>query len=234
MKLRSLKNRKQKDLNRKDRQELNTDANIHICKHRDKDYHSRIGCAATDDATPLHLSIPLKLIAFFPSSKTFSSVGRIGQRLTDKPEANFGFILPPLSIRTRLLLRVRGLTKLQQRRQRERLMLRLSGEKLSLSVVEGSLARCTQATMEEPSFHTHFVTKRGKLFTLERKRLARLEGRPALPGHSSRQIFCGRVTPLAEPTPFSSQEPVAFFGHVVLNRAEGGKEWLNSVKARQS
>ena len=65
LKLRSLKNRKQKDLNRKDRQELNTDANIHICKHRGKDYHSRIGCAATDDAAPLHLSITLKLIAFF-------------------------------------------------------------------------------------------------------------------------------------------------------------------------
>ena len=78
-------------------------------------------------------------------------------------------------------------------------------------MVEGSLARYTQATMDEPSFHTHFFTKRGKLFTLERKRLARLEGRPTLLGHSSRQVFCGRVTPLAEPTPFSSLEPVAFF-----------------------
>ena len=76
--------------------------------------------------------------------------------------------------------------------------------------------------MEEPSFHTHFVTKRGKLFTLERKRLARLEGWPTLPGHSSRRVFNGRVTLLAEPTPFSSLETVAFFGHVVLNRAGGG------------
>ena len=157
--------------------------------------------------SPLHSN----KLHFFPSSKTFTSVARIGQRLTDKPEANFGFILLPLSIRARLLLQVRDFTKLQQRRQRERLRLRLSGGKLSLSVVEGSLTRYTQATMDEPCFHTHFVTKRCKQFTLERKRSARLEGRPALSSHSSRQVFCGRVTPLAEPTPFSSLEPVAFF-----------------------
>lgn len=154
--------------------------------------------------------------------------------MTDKPEANFRFILPPLSIRDRLLLRVRDLTKLQQRRQQERPRLCLSGGESCPSVVEGSHTRYTQTTMDDPSFHTHFVTKRGKLFTLERKRLARLEGRSAKPGHSSRQVFCGRVTLLAELTPFSSLEPVAFFGHVVLNRAGGGQEWLNSVKARQS
>ena len=84
-------------------------------------------------------------------------------------------------------------------------------------MVEGSLARYTQATMDEPSFHTLFVTKRGKLFTLERKRFARLEGRPALSRHSSRQVFCARVTLLNESTPFSSLEHVAFFDHVVLN-----------------
>ena len=79
--------------------------------------------------SPLHSN----KLHFFPSSKTFTSVARIGQRLTDKPEANFGFILLPLSIRARLLLQVRDFTKLQQRRQRERLRLRLSGGKLSLS-----------------------------------------------------------------------------------------------------
>ena len=81
--------------------------------------------------SPLHLN----KLHFFPSSKTFTSVARIGQRLTDKTERPTlgSFLILPLSIRPRLLLHVRDFTKLRQRRQRERLRLRLSGGKLSLS-----------------------------------------------------------------------------------------------------
>ena len=105
-------------------------------------------------------------------------------------------------------------------------------------MVGGSFTRHTQATMEEPSFHTHFVTKRGKLFTLAEKKVssapARLEGRPVCRVTLLGRSFVVGSPPLAEPTPFSSLEQVAFFGHVVSNRAGGGGTRMAQLGQRET
>ena len=93
-------------------------------------------------------------------------------------------------------------------------------------MVGGSFTRHTQATMEEPSFHTHFVTKRGKLFTLAEKKVssapARLEGRPVWPGHSSRQVVCGRVTPPCRANSILVPRASRFFWPRGLESSGGG------------